>query len=384
MRKLVYIIVVFFLVPIACQNLAQQPGGAVEPNPEAPEILAEARDVALESDFSPAVVDEIGHYFSKRNRNNAFNGTVLFAQNGQIRYSEAFGFADLRTKDSLTIESAFQLASVSKPITAIATLMLVDQGKIGLEDTLQTYFPEFPYEGITIRMLLNHRSGLPNYMYFCDSMWENKEKAITNRDVLKLMIQYQPKSYYPPDHRYNYSNTNYALLALLIEDVSQMAYELFVKTRIFLPLGMNSSQIYNKSVTPENFMPVHGYVSSRREAENTYLNGVVGDKGVYASVVDLFKLDQGLRNGQLLSQSMLDAAFEPQHKDLYAWDNYGLGWRIDDSDPDNKVVYHTGWWKGFRSYFIRELGTDKTLIVLTNTSRNTYIGSRELRELMLH
>lgn len=380
MSKAAYLFAILFFLPLGCHEITQVPGGATEPNPVAPE-RTEPGELTESPEPAPAV-SRIDHFFSRKSRYNGFNGTVLYAQNGQIHYAQAYGFADLRSRDTLSPESAFQLASVSKPITALAALMLVYEGRLGLEDTVQQVFPDFPYPGITIRMLMNHRSGLPNYMYFADSLWENKDKAITNRDVLNLMNQYQPKRYYPPDTRYNYSNTNYALLALIVEEVSEMAFDLFVKTRIFLPLDMHSSQVYNKSITPVNFHPVKGYNGYRRVAENTYLNGVVGDKGIYASAIDLFKLDQGLRNGKLVSRDLMQQAFDPQHKDLYDWDNYGLGWRIDASDPDNKVVYHTGWWKGFRSYFIRELGTDKTLIVLSNTSRNSYMATRELRKLL--
>ncbi len=292
------------------------------------------------------------------------------------------GRLNIQNRDTLGVESSFQLASVTKPITAIATLLLVDQGLIKLEDTIQTIFPDFPYKDISIQMLLSHRSGLPNYMYFADSLWLDREHSISNRDVLNLMIEHHPQRYYPPDRRYNYSNTNYALLALIVEDVSDMAFNLFVKTRIFLPLEMHNSYVYNKGTTPLDFNKVKGYSSGRRIADNTYLNGVVGDKGVYSSVIDLFKLDQALRNGTLVSKGLLSIAFEAQHKDLYDWDNYGLGWRIDAADPENKVVYHTGWWKGFRSYFIRELGSNKTLIVLSNTARTSSVGSRELRKLI--
>ncbi|MCD6347112.1 MAG: beta-lactamase family protein, partial [Bacteroidales bacterium] len=233
-----------------------------------------------------------------------------------------------------------------------------------------------------VRMLLNHRSGLPNYMYMADSLWSDQSKPITNRDVLDLLVKYHPDRYYPPNYRYNYSNTNYALLALIIEDVSKMAYGLFVKTHIFHPLDMQNSLVYNKKDTPFNYNTVKGYYSGRRRADNTYLNGVVGDKGIYSSVVDLYKLDVALRNGRLVSKDLLAQAFEPQHKDLYQWDNYGLGWRINAVDSLNKVVYHSGWWKGFRSYFIRELGTGKTLIVLSNTARTSYLGTKELRSLL--
>ena len=145
---------------------------------------------------------------------------------------------------------------------------------------------------------------------------------------------------------------------------------------------MQNSLVYNKKVTPLNYNQVKGYHSGRRIADNTYLNGVIGDKGIYSSAIDLYKLDVALQNGSLVSLELLDKAFQPQHKDLYQWDNYGLGWRINAADPNNKIVYHSGWWKGFRSYYIRELGTRKTLIVLSNTARTSFLGTSELRSLI--
>lgn len=382
MKRLFYPLLFLLILPLSCKEIIQEPGGAIEPNPEMPSSIDTDNEVNPNVEAPKLAVSRVDNFFTKRSKYHGFNGTVLYAVNGKIEYSKAFGYSDLRNHDTLGIESSFQLASVSKPITALATLLLVDQGLIKLEDTIQTIFPDFPYKDISIQMLLSHRSGLPNYMYFADSLWPDREHFISNRDVLNMMIEHHPQRYYPPNKRYNYSNTNYALLALIVEEVSDMAFDLFVKTRIFLPLEMHSSNVYNKCTTPLNFNAVLGYSSGRRVADNTYLNGVVGDKGVYSSVVDLFKLDQALRNGSLLSDELLDIAFESQHKDLYDWDNYGLGWRIDAADPLNKVVYHTGWWKGFRSYFIRELGSGKTLIVLSNTARTSYVGTRELRKLI--
>ena len=349
--------------------------------PVPPAVQPEEPEITTEKTESSEIVARLEDFFTKKAR-YGFNGTVLMARNGEVIFSEAYGFSNMRTKDSLSLESAFQLASVSKPITAISVLKLYEEGLLDIEDTVQQYLPEFPYPGISIRMLLNHRSGLSNYMYFSDEYWPDWEVPITNRDVLGLMAKHKPKPYYPPDRRYNYSNTNYALLALIVEEVSQMSFEAYVKLNIFLPLDMNSSLIYNKSVHPDNFNRVKGYNSGRREIGNTYLNGVVGDKGVYSSAIDLFKLDQALYNGSLLADSTLEMAFEPQHKDLRIWDNYGLGWRINAKDPDNKIVYHTGWWKGFHTYFIRELGARKTLIILSNTDRSSSMGVRDLLEMI--
>ncbi|MCB0742633.1 MAG: serine hydrolase, partial [Ignavibacteriae bacterium] len=113
----------------------------------------------------------------------------------------------------------------------------------------------------------------------------------------------------------------------------------------------------------------------------TYLNGVVGDKGVYTTVEDMLKFDQALYKGEPVETQTLEEAFEPAHERLYISDNYGFGWRINASDSTNKIVYHTGWWKGFRSYFIRELGKKKTIIVLSNFSAQSIFGTKQLIEL---
>ncbi len=369
-----------FVLLLACQPKERQQesvGGMAVPISQALEEPA----VLPGHPESSEGASRIEEYFTRKNK-YGFNGTVLYAENGQVTFSKAYGFSNLRSKDSLTMESAFQLASVSKPITALAVLKLYENKQLNLEDTVQQYLPEFPYPGISIRMLLNHRSGLSNYMYFSDEFWPDRDIPISNPDILDLMVKYEPKPYYPPDRRYNYCNTNYAMLALIVEKVSGMSFEAFVKVNIFLPLDMSNSLIYNKSNYPKNFNHVVGYSSGRRVAENTYLNGVVGDKGVYASAIDLFKLDQALYDESLISHATLEEAYTLQHKDLRTWDNYGLGWRINARDPDNKVVYHTGWWKGFHTYFLRELGSRKTLIILSNTDRGSSMGVKELLSLI--
>ncbi|MBT3244702.1 MAG: beta-lactamase family protein [Bacteroidetes bacterium] len=386
MKRVFYIAIIALFLPLSCQDGPprgeQEPGGAMNPVETPPANPAGENSKIPDMAERKSAIARLDRYFTRRNKYNGFNGTVLYAVDGEVQLAEAYGYGDLRKRDSLSIESSFQLASVSKPITALATLILVDQGLINLNDTIQNFFPDFPYKGITVQLLLNHRSGLPNYMYFADSVWPDQNIPISNRDVLNLLTEHHPERYYPPDRRYNYSNTNYALLALIIEEVSDIAYELFVKTKIFIPLDMQNSLVYNKKVTPLNYNQVKGYHSGRRIADNTYLNGVIGDKGIYSSAIDLYKLDVALQNGSLVSLELLDKAFQPQHKDLYQWDNYGLGWRINAADPNNKIVYHSGWWKGFRSYYIRELGTRKTLIVLSNTARTSFLGTSELRSLI--
>lgn len=324
----------------------------------------------------------IDSFFTRYYKNGLFNGAVLFAEKGRIIYKNAFGYADFKNKDTLTTETPFQLASVSKPLTALAILMLKEKKWLSLEDSIQKFFPTFPYKGITIRMLLTHKSGLPNYMYFADKYWQDRKVPITNRDVLCLMETFVPDIYYIPDYHYNYSNTNYSLLASIVEKVSNMPYSKFMNTYIFTPLNMHNTLVYNTFNTKAIGNAAVGYIRRNRRAEDTYLNGVTGDKGIYSTVDDLFKLDQALYDETLIQQETLEEAFTPHHTRLYDHDNYGLGWRINTRPDCSRIVFHSGWWKGFRTHFIRILDQKQTIIVLANTDQSKNINTNHLLNLM--
>lgn len=324
---------------------------------------------------------EIDSFFTKKHQIGQFNGTILFADGGNVIIKKAYGYADFQTKDTLNLNSAFQLASVSKPLTALAVVWLKEKGLISYDDSVQHFFPDFPYEGITVRMLLTHRSGLPNYMYFADEHWFDRQTPISNQDVLCLMKTFKPNIYYIPDYRYNYSNTNYSLLASIVEEVTEMRFSQFMEEYFFDPLGMHDSYIYSKAYSPDIEHSTLGY-DNRRIAEDTYLNGVTGDKGVYSSVEDLFKLDQALYKETFLSKESIIEGYLAANPELYAHDNYGLGWRINEQPDCSKIVFHSGWWKGYRTHFFRLLDKKQTIIVLANTNRSRFINTRDLLELI--
>jgi CubicO group peptidase (beta-lactamase class C family) len=328
-----------------------------------------------------AKAKELDKYFTRRHEKIGFNGTVLFAEDGQVVYENSFGYADIRKKIENKIDTKFQIASATKPFTTYAIMLLKQKGELSYEDSVQQYFPEFPYKGISIRLLMIHKSGLPEYFYFADKLWKDRQTPITNKDVINLMIEHHPQRYYLPDKKYNYINTNYCILAAIVEKITGKTFEDFMMENVFVPLEMNDTFIYNKAHQKEVENVAIGYTRRRRVAEDTYLNGVVGDKGIYTTVEDMLKFDQALFNGNPVRSEILEEAFKPAHKRLYIHDNYGFGWRINASDSTNKIVYHTGWWKGFRSYFIRQLGTRKTIIVLSNMSNQSVFGTRELIKL---
>ena len=319
--------------------------------------------------------------FSRLYKKRLFNGTVLYAEQGQIIYKKAFGYSNFRKKEKLTTASSFQLASVSKLFTAISIMQLKEKGIIDYDKDIRNYIKDFPYEGITVRLLLNHRSGLPRYMSLGDKYW-NKKLPMSNQDMLDMFIKYHPKPYFKPDRMYNYINTNYALLALIVEKTTKIPFDEYVKENIFEPLHMNNSIVYSKVKDPEIPNKVTGYIATKRRgyviADNDWMNGIIGDKGVYSSVEDMFKLDRALFTDKLLKQSTLKEAIIPggHHKKIR--DNkmyYGFGMRIK-SRGENKYVYHFGWWKGFRSYYIKNITNKRTIIVLCN--RQKYFSSRIL------
>ncbi len=307
-------------------------------------------------------------YFNEIHRKRNFNGNVLIAKKGKIIYENAFGWADYLHRDSLKIQSKFQLASVTKPMTGTAILMLMEQGKLKLNQTVNDFFPDFPYPGITIQMLLSHRSGLTNYVYFTDKIWKEKYKGLTYDDVLKLFAQYKPTPYAKPNQVFHYNNTNFMLLGAIVEKVSGMRYSQFMQEKIFKPAGMKNTAVYTTSEYEKIPVDVVGHDRVwRRSVRQDFLDGIAGDKGVYSTVEDVFLFDRAIKDGLLLKKQTLDSAFTPKSKLQMQYFGYGLGWRLFTMpDKNEKVVYHTGWWHGFRHIYLRDTKRDITIVILSN------------------
>ncbi|MDA3942836.1 MAG: serine hydrolase [Bacteroidetes bacterium] len=314
--------------------------------------------------------------FNRLVRLTGFNGVVLFAEKGRLVYQKALGFSDVRKRrDSLTIDSQFELASVSKMFTAAAIMLLKQDGLLDYDTDIRKYIPEWPYEGVTVRLLLNHRSGLSRYQSLAHEEWKDKTIPLTNEKMIALFVEYQPSPYFKPNRGFHYCNTNYALLASVVERVSGMPFEDFMEKRLFRPLGMTHSKIYNMRndtvVSAYIDLGVPGYDHRGWRpirVRNDYLNGVMGDKNMFSTVGDLYRFNLALDYGTLIGDSLLKEAFtpgSPRHRRRA--DNYGFGWRIRGNA--DSTVYHYGWWKGFRSFFLRDMQQQKTLIVLTNKDR---------------
>ncbi|MEO8720237.1 MAG: serine hydrolase domain-containing protein [Ginsengibacter sp.] len=317
---------------------------------------------------------EIENFYQKKLLRTGFNGAILVAKKGEIIFEDYHGFYNLQKKDSLTKHSAFHLASVSKTFTAMATMKLVQMGKLSLEDDVKKFFPNFPYDQIKIKLLLSHRSGLPNYLYFMDKLGWDKKKHCTNKDVLDYLIRFKPAATNPDTH-FNYCNTNYVLLGLIIEKASGKSYDNFLKQEFFIPLKMKDTYVYSikDSATA---MPSYNY-RGRQEAF-TYLDCGVGDKNVYSTPEDLLKWDQAMYTNQIFSAKTLEEAFSPYSNEKPGIRNYGYGWRMNVYPNGKKVIYHNGWWHGNNAVFIRMIQDSATIIVLGNKYNSNIYQAKEM------
>ena len=303
--------------------------------------------------------------FSRLQKRVGFNGTVLIAEGGEVVHSGAYGYAHHKRKDTLELSSSFQLASVSKMFTAVGIMLLYEAGSLAFDEKVQTYIPEFPYEKITVRHLLNHRAGLPRYMWLAEKHWDT-HKSLSNEDVLCLYNDHKPDLFFTPGTRFHYCNTNYAFLALIVERISQMPFHKFADTYIFEPLKMEDSYILDLTDKEKSGAEVMGYKRRRRgylPVAKDFLDGVVGDKGVYSSVKDLFLLDRAFYGESLLSHKTLSIAYTGGSPELRNH-NYGFGWRMQTQREG--IIYHFGWWRGFRTCFIRDIYSLRTMIILSN------------------
>jgi CubicO group peptidase (beta-lactamase class C family) len=245
----------------------------------------------------------------------------------------------------------------------IAMLRLVQEGKISLSDTINKFFPDFPYPGITIQLLLSHRSGLPNYLYFMSSSKWDKKKYVTNEDMLNMIYSDKPKRSYPPDTHFSYSNTNFVLLAMILERVTGKPYPEYMQEKFFGPLQMKHTYVFTLKDT---LTATPSFTNTGNYWNNDFLDGTYGDKNIYSTPEDLFKWDQALYTDQVIRPSLLDSAFQPYSNERNSIHNYGLGWRLETLRNGKKVVYHYGKWHGFNAAFARLIDEKATVIILGN------------------
>lgn len=338
----------------------------------------EKRNDSLANLFNPAIAKQkaikLDTFFAKLQTKAGFNGAVLVAQYGQIIYKKGFGYANYFTKSNINTHTHFQLASVSKQFTAVAIMQLHEKGLLNYEDPIYKHIPGFPYDSsLTIRSLLTHRSGLSDYAYNMDKIYD-KKVPLTNQKVVELMIRLKPGIDYRPNAKFSYNNTNYMLLAYIVEKLSGMNFREYAKKNLFEPAGMAESFIYDPMHPEMLRSAATGYVPRRGGpvvSDFNHLDGVTGDKGIYSTVEDLYHWDVALNEEKLVKFSTLEEAFTPQHTTPKLLPkNYGFGWRLAQLDNGEWLTYHTGWWHGFKNYYLHNPKDNSAIIILGNMANH--------------
>lgn len=315
------------------------------------------------------VSDKLDSLLHRINKRHDFHGSLLVAKNGKVLYDNHIGYANFKEKELLNEESVFQLASVSKQFTAAAIMLLYERNRIQLTDTVNKYFPDFPYKNITIKNLLNHTSGLPKYFWVAEHEWK-QEKAPTNTEMMELLESSEAKRFFKPGRKFNYSNTGYFVLASIVEKVSGKSFSDFVNKNIFEPLEMKDSFVLNSENehTVENQLDGYRLYRGYRHLKinSTVNDAIVGDKNVYSSSKDLYKWVNGLNSGKLLSKESLSLMYSKGETVSGRKVPYGFGLRINAKDEN--TIYHYGKWNGFSTGLTQYQEDELVVIILEHTS----------------
>lgn len=332
--------------------------------------------------------------FRKLNKLDLLNGNILVAENNRIIYQSSFGYRDFSRQERNNENTLFSIASISKVITSTAVLQLVEKRKIKLDDKLNKYLTDFPYTEITIRQLLSHTSGLPDYQLFEKQITDNPQKIFSIADLMPALKLWQKPLSPKPGEAWSYSNTNYMLLALLVEQLSKTTFEKYVRKNIFEPADMKhtffATETFHKEDQAINneypflfSMQRQNVDSLKKYRWRTYnASGFVGQGNILSTTTDFLKFDKALHEGSLLSQALLNAAFTPTKKIDGTLLNvstglgkatYGLGWFILDDTAEGRTVWHTGGQPGALGIFLRNIEKHQTVVIFDNAfNKNIY------------
>lgn len=301
-----------------------------------------------------------------------FNGGFLVAKNGQVIFEKYQGKSNFTSNDNITESTALHLASISKVLTATAIFKLVDAKKLTLDEKVKTILPSFPYPKITIRMLLNHRSGLAQYSKFTEpnAIW-GKSKTLRNSDILNLLGTKNIALEFTPNTKFAYCNTNYAILALIIENLTSQTYPEAMQSLIFKPLKMNNTFVFELDKDKNNVS--QSYKSTKEKVPFDQLDAIYGDKNIYSTPQDLLKFDLATYKPNFISEELKKEIYKGYSYEKKGIKNYGLGIRLREWETGQEVFYHNGWWHGNTSSYITLKNDTVTMIALSNKfSRKVY------------
>lgn len=313
-----------------------------------------------------------------KQRAAGFHGCVSVMDQGKLVYNGCVGETARGNGIKITPSTMFELASCSKQFTAYAILMLLERGKLNIDDPITKWLPDLPYKDVTIRHLLNHIGGLADYAEVMEKKWD-KKKIANNADVLNFFASNKPKPYFKAGSQYAYSNTGYVMLACIIEKASAQSYDDFMKNEIFVPLGMSRTTIYHSRRAGQNIDNYAlGYVyndslkkfilpDSLAEYDYVYwLDGITGDGCVNSCLIDLVKWENNLRSEKLLTAKTLQLAFTA-NKIKNESTHYGFGWEVMDDERYEPVVMHSGSWPGYVNIMVHYTNQSRSITILTSS-----------------
>ena len=315
-----------------------------------------------------------------------FTGTWLFAENGEIVSKGAVGWSDLEDSIPVKEDMLFDLASVSKNFTAAAVMLVRREGLLSLDDKITKFFPEIPYKGVTIRNLLNHTGGLPDYMDWVAETALKENTIPRNEIIVRFLCECGKEPLFAPGEKWEYSNTGYCLLAQIVEEVSGVRFEDFLKKIIFEPAGMLSTAVIHHrkdhltlsdlargmvtDLDPDKYvLPDESVLSSFV----VQLDGMFGDGCVHSNIFDLLRWDRVLREEKVLTKEEQDMMYSPcilnNGETAVAGiepdsPNYGFGWEVGNEPDLGLIACHSGSWPGYWTWYERFVDADKTLILL--------------------
>lgn len=358
-----------------------------------PFLLLVSCNKPTESPSSKAKIFE--EYITQMAELGEFNGNVLVAERGEVIYQRSIGQKSAEVGDLLDLGAQFNLASASQPFTAMAIMQLEEAGKLDYEDPIRKYIPEWPYEGATVRYLLNQTSGIPNAAFLFHINWkpwlgpyDPKRIIEGSEQMIQMFINHQPENDIQPGDEFRHTLANYVLLSIIVERISGIPFHQYMRDNVFLPAGMENTYIFSPLREDPLTNRAYGIMpaldgSGLKTLDFDYLRPLTGASNVYSTLEDLYRWDRILYTEQLVSASTLEKAFTPAILNNGDTTAYGFGWRIGKTSSDGKMVSHSGYAVGFGIEIIRELDKENAIIILTNSGLFLWGGViQNLRRIM--
>lgn len=329
------------------------------------------------------VESKIDSIYRKLNSNNLFNGEILVSHKNEIIIHKHYGSSNLISKERFNENSIFEIASLSKPFTLVAVSRLVEKKKLAFDDKVVKFIPELPYRDITIEQLITHTSGIPN----SDGFFKDERargEIITNDKLLELLVRGNIKLLFNPGEKWQYSNTGYIILAIIIERVTGKEFREACKELIFYPLGMLSTSIpsYTESMNDKNY--VNDYIFNYADAgymdpkvypsfDNvTFTANMYGDQGICTNALDLYRFSKMFSKKDFISESTFEKFLSPRHVFSSSNGAYSFGWFVEMDSIAGVSLNHSGGYCGYRSIFQYFIDGEYLIIILSNIETPIY------------